>query len=401
MSRILFVSGSIGLGHVTRDTAIAAALRDLRPDVTIDWLATPPAKEYLRERGERVLAEADQLLDPTRAAEGIAARGGLDINRWAFGFRKQWAANGRICLDAMKAGGYDLFIGDETYDVAMQVLRSESPPTFPVFVLYDFLGLDATSRSPLDRLIVLGFNRVWSTDPKGRLQPVFIGEREDIPLRPFVPFGPSRRAWAERYALIVDHVLDFDPAVYIGPAERAAVRARLGYGPEPTVVVSVGGTAVGEDLVRRCLDAFPAAREAVDGLRMRVVCGPRMQLTGATVPEGVEVLGYVPKLYEHFAACDLAIVQAGATTTLELTALKRPFLYFPLENHCEQLLHVAPRQRRLGAGVELVLRNTPARELARRIEENVGKQVTYKDVPTKGAQQLAEHVLAAIGAAAC
>ena len=30
---VLFVSGSIGLGHVTRDLAIAAELRRQRPDV--------------------------------------------------------------------------------------------------------------------------------------------------------------------------------------------------------------------------------------------------------------------------------------------------------------------------------------------------------------------------------
>ena len=132
-------------------------------------------------------------------------------------------------------------------------------------------------------------------------------------------------------------------------------------GPEPTVLVSVGGTAVGAELVTRCLAAFSAAQKAVPGLRMRVVCGPRLHSPEASVPEGVEVAGYVSRLYEHFAATDLSIVQAGGATTLELTVLKRPFLYFPLENHCEQLMHVAPRQRRLGAGVELRLATTSQR----------------------------------------
>ena len=48
-----------------------------------------------------------------------------------------------------------------------------------------------------------------------------------------------------------------------------------------------------------------------------------------------EVRGYVPNLYQHFAACDLAVVQGWGTTTLELTALSRPFLYFPREQHFE------------------------------------------------------------------
>ena len=38
----------------------------------------------------------------------------------------------------------------------------------------------------------------------------------------------------------------------------------------------------------------------------------------------------MPDLYRHLAACDLAVVQGGLTTTMELTAARRPFLYFPL-----------------------------------------------------------------------
>lgn len=61
----------------------------------------------------------------------------------------------------------------------------------------------------------------------------------------------------------------------------------------------------------------------------------------------MEVRGYVDRLYEHFAVSDLAVVQAGGTTTLELTALRRPFLYFPVEEHFEQRVHVASGARLL------------------------------------------------------
>ncbi len=190
------------------------------------------------------------------------------------------------------------------------------------------------------------------------------------------------------------HVLQFEPAEYLGSAPRKAVRTRLGYSDEPTVLVSVGGTAVGADLVDRCLEAFPATRRAVDGLRMRIVCGPRLNRPQRALPAGVEMMGHVPRLYEHFAACDLAIVQAGGTTTLELTALQRPFIYLPLENHCEQLMHVAPRQRRLQAGVELMLRDTSAEDLAHHIRDNLGRAVSYPAVPVDGARRLAKIVLA-------
>ena len=58
----------------------------------------------------------------------------------------------------------------------------------------------------------------------------------------------------------------------------------------------------------------------------------------------------MPDLYRHLAVCDLAVVQGGLTTTMELTANRRPFLYFPLGHHFEQTIHVRHRLGRYGAG---------------------------------------------------
>ena len=40
--RALYISSPIGLGHAMRDAAIAAELRELQPDLEIDWLAQDP-----------------------------------------------------------------------------------------------------------------------------------------------------------------------------------------------------------------------------------------------------------------------------------------------------------------------------------------------------------------------
>jgi predicted glycosyltransferase len=45
--KILYVSGSLGLGHVTRDLAIAAEMRRMFPEIDIAWIAGPPASEVL------------------------------------------------------------------------------------------------------------------------------------------------------------------------------------------------------------------------------------------------------------------------------------------------------------------------------------------------------------------
>ena len=83
----------------------------------------------------------------------------------------------------------------------------------------------------------------------------------------------------------------------------------------------------------------------------------------------------MPDLFEHHAAADLAIVQGGLTTTMELAAFRTPFLYFPLRNHFEQQLHVARRLDRLGAGVRLDYDRTVPEALGAAILEHLGKPV--------------------------
>ena len=73
---------------------------------------------------------------------------------------------------------------------------------------------------------------------------------------------------------------------------------------------------------------------------MIVVAGPRIDPASLPRHPGLEVVAYVHNLYRHLAACDLAVVQGGLTTSMELAANGRPFLYFPLRHHFEQNVHV-------------------------------------------------------------
>ena len=115
-------------------------------------------------------------------------------------------------------------------------------------------------------------------------------------------------------------------------------------------IVTVGGSGVGGDLLRRVIASFPEAKELVPALRMVVVAGPRIDPASLPSHDGLEVRAYVHELYRHLAACDLAVVQGGLTTGMELTANRRPFLYFPLRHHFEQNFHVRHRLDRYGAG---------------------------------------------------
>jgi len=371
---VLFISGAIGLGHVTRDLAIARTLRGLIPDVRVEWLAADAARDVIRDAGETLL-----LL---RIGPGL---------RQVLRFKRDLETNVAAFKEVTRRVAFDLIVGDETYELAYVIARNPALRTAPFALIVDFVGVETMTGNPIERAIVHVANRGWAA-LLTRVPPVcdlilFVGEEADVPDAPLGFRLPNRRESARRGVEFLGYICPFEDAAY---ADKAAVRASLGYGEEPLVVCSVGGTAVGAVLLELCGSAFPLLQEKFPTLRMVLVCGPRISPASLDVPPGVEVRGFVDRLYEHFAASDLAVVQAGGTTTLELTALRRPFLYFPLEEHFEQQIHVAGRLARHGAGVGMRYSQTTRSSLAAAILANLGQEVSYPRIPTGGAQRAAE-----------
>jgi predicted glycosyltransferase len=154
-------------------------------------------------------------------------------------------------------------------------------------------------------------------------------------------------------------------------------------------VISVGGSGVGAPLLLRAIEALPLVRERVPGLRTVAVAGPRID--PATLPrtEGLEVRGYVHELYRHLAACDVALVQGGLTTTMELVTAGRPFVSVPLANHFEQRFHVRHRLDRYGARAWLDYEGTTSQTLADAIAGAIASEPSYLPVDPGGAAQAA------------
>jgi predicted glycosyltransferase len=122
---------------------------------------------------------------------------------------------------------------------------------------------------------------------------------------------------------------------------------------------------------------------------MIVVAGPRIDPASLPAHDGLEIHPYVHELYRHLAACDLAVVQGGLTTTMELTASRRPFLYFPLRHHFEQNLHVRHRLDRYRAGQCMDYRTAEPADIAAAIASQIGRHVDYRPVATDGAARAA------------
>jgi hypothetical protein len=108
--------------------------------------------------------------------------------------------------------------------------------------------------------------------------------------------------------------------------------------------------------------------------------------------KGLQVLPYVHNLHRHLAACDLAAVQGGLTTAMELTAIQRPFLFFPRKHHFEQNFHVAHRLARYRAGRRMDYDHSSPDVIAEAIASEIGRRVDYRPVETGGARRAAERI---------
>ena len=94
---------------------------------------------------------------------------------------------------------------------------------------------------------------------------------------------------------------------------------------------------------------------------------------------------FVPDLYRHLAACDIAVVQGGLSTAMELTANRRPFLYFPLRHHFEQNFHVRHRLERYRAGRPMDFGTDGPEQIAEAIADELSRTIDYLPVDPGGA----------------
>jgi pimeloyl-ACP methyl ester carboxylesterase/predicted glycosyltransferase len=398
--RALFVSSPIGLGHAMRDVAIADALRAQRPDLDIHWLAQDPVTRVLEARGETIHPASRHLAGESAHIESEAGEHDLHVFQAWRSMDEILLANFMVLHDVLEAAPYDLVIGDEAWEADYYWHENPELKRTAYVWLTDFVGwVPLDGPGSREAALTADYNAEMiehiARFPRVRDRAIFVGNVEDVVDLPFGPGLPNIREWTARHYAFPGYVLPFDPAQF---ADREALRARLGFhADERVVLAAVGGSGVGHHLLRRVLAAAPHVRRLCPDARLVVVAGPRIAPAALPAIPGVDVRPFVPDLYAYLAACDLAIVQGGLSTCMELTAAKRPFLYFPLRNHFEQQVHVPHRLGRYGAGVRMDYAETDPEALAHAVAEGLKRPVLYRDVEAGGARRAAELIAPLLG----
>ncbi len=387
--RALYLSSPIGLGHARRDLAIVDELRALHPDLEVEWLAQHPVTTVLEAAGERIHPASRWLANESSHIEHEAGEHDLHAFQAIRRMDEILVNNFMVFQEVVEQEQFDLVVGDESWDVDYFLHENPELKRFAFAWMTDFVGwLPMPDGGSREAALTADYNAEMIEQrarfARVRDRSVFVGNPEDVVPESFGPGLPMIGDWVRDNFDFAGYVTGFDPAPL---ADREALKAELGYRDDRRLcVVTVGGSGVGAPLLRRVLDAAPLVRRQLPDVHFVVVAGPRIEPASLPRRRGVSVRGQVPHLYRHLAAADLAVVQGGLTTTMELTATQRPFIYVPLRHHFEQNFHVRHRLDRYGAGHCLPYDEAADPDaLADAIVKEIDREVSYRPVETDGA----------------
>jgi pimeloyl-ACP methyl ester carboxylesterase/predicted glycosyltransferase len=393
--RVLYLSSPIGLGHGRRDLAIARQLRALHPGLSIDWLAQDPVTRLLASAGETIHPASRLLTNESRHVESEAGEHDLHVFQALRRMDEILVANFMLFQEIVEEGAYDLVVADEAWDVDHFWHEHPELKRSALAWFTDFVGyMPMPEGGDREAYLTADYNAEMiehiARYPRVRDTAVFVGDPDDIVPGTFGPGLPEIRRWTEDHFEFCGYITGREPGEI---ADRAALRRSLGYAADEKVcIATVGGSAVGVPLLHRIIAAFPSVRRRIPELRLLVVAGPRIDPASLPRAPGVDVRGYVADLDKHLAAADIALVQGGLTTGMELTAAGVPFLYFPLRNHFEQQVHVRHRLNRHAAGRAMDYDAADPDQIAEAMVEELHRRTRCRPVASDGARRAASHL---------
>src|SRR3954453_13318869 len=221
--RALLVSSPIGLGHARRDLTIARELRALVPDLEIDWLGQDPLTPALAAAGERVHPASAALASEAGHIEGAAAAHTLPVFQAIREMDEILVANYMVFRDVTREEPYDLWIGDEAWDVDHFLHENPEDKRAPFVFLTDFVGwLPLPEGGEREAFLCADRNEEMIEQvarfPTVRDRALFVGDPEDVVPGAFGPGLPEIREWVEAHFEFCGQITSEAPL----PAERNA-----------------------------------------------------------------------------------------------------------------------------------------------------------------------------------
>lgn len=312
--KVLITSCGIGMGHASRDMALADKLRERGFEVM--FASYGSGHEMILESGNY-----DSLKLPDIKFYGNER--GLDIKYTAkrsisvpFVFLKSMYHESKI----IKKFKPNIVIADSHYSVPItcKILG------IPCIMITNELTLNFSPFYPNDKTVEY-------------LENVLERFIRDVFKLCKVVIIPDFEGSIKIPSKLENMVTYTGPFLKKNPAElesKEELRKKFGFSSvEKIVLVTVGGSEFG----RKLLDIIMEASERMDHDKMIVVTGPCIGSDFISDSDKVIKKKYLDNMMEWMKLSDVIISHAGHNTTMEIASLGIPNILIPIDNHPEQL----------------------------------------------------------------
>ena len=284
-----FFSSPIGLGHVTRDIAIANNFEN----ISINFVSGSGAAQILKNLEFKV---QDVYNPPSFIVKNGTLKSPV---KWLWNYYQYYRDCKKISQKILQEDNPNLVISDEDF-AALTVAQKMKIPTI---LITDVLETRFTNG--IVSLIEKKMNKSMQE----------IIKKCDIVI---LPENGNDQDNIRRVGSIVRQT-NFS---------REELRKKFLF-QKKTIVISIGGTNTGLFLIEKALESISKINQDIEVI---LVSGPAISRKF----ENVRNLGFVDNLHELIFAADLLISLAGKSTIDEANAYGTPAIFIPIKGHFEQ-----------------------------------------------------------------
>ncbi len=284
-----FFSTPIGLGHVTRDIAIANNFEN----ILTNFVSGSGAAKILKNLDFKV----QDLYNPPSF---IVKNGTLKSPaKWLWNYYQYYKDCKKISQKILQEDNPNLVISDEDF-ASITIAQKMKIPTVLITDVFE-----TRFTKGLVSFIEKKMNKSMQE----------IIKKCDIVILP--ENGNDK-----------ENIRRVGPIVRQTNFSREELRKKFSF-EKKTILISIGGTDVGLFLIEKALESISKIKQDIEVI---LVSGPAISKKF----ENVRNLGFVDNLHELIFAADLIISLAGKSTIDEANAYGTPAIFIPIKGHFEQ-----------------------------------------------------------------
>ena len=283
-----FFSSPIGLGHVTRDIAIASNFEN----ISTNFVTGSGAARILENLDLRV---EDVYTPPQFIVENGSLKNSA---KWLWNYFQYYKNCKNISKKIIENDNPRIVVSDEDF-ASLTIAQDKKIPNV---LITDILETKFTK----------GFASIIEKKMNKSMHEII--KKCD-------------------YVIIPEDGVDEDNIIRVGPIVRKTKRSREELRKnfsftKKTIVVAIGGTDAGLFLIEKVLEILPKLSE----FEIVIVSGPSLSKKF----EKIKNLGFVNNLHEVIYAADVLVSLAGKSTIDEAKQYGTPAIFIPIRGHFEQ-----------------------------------------------------------------